>query len=242
MTDPQCALIVDSNEQVLAELPLRILRIGVDVFYARNWEEASLLAREKASRIRAVLFPTSIDFDHIRDVRDCLRSCASEVPRTLVVVGPQADEPTRARLRNGGVELALWEPYDESALRQALANALTVRDHADEREVPRFPTTLLARAFSGIQRRDVIVSTLSLRGAFLETPFPFLAETRITLDLALPDGQLVTKATVVYSQAARSAEPPGHPPGMGTAFADLDPALEDRLGRFLGELRDRFGV
>ena len=242
MTDPQCALIVDSDEKVLAELPLRILRIGVDVFYTRNWEEALLLAREEAPRIRVLLFPPSVDFDRIGAVLDALRSTASDVSRTLVVVGPQADEPTRMRLREGGVELALWEPFDESALRQVLANALTVQDHADLREVPRFPTTLLARAFSGIRRKDVIVSTLSLRGAFLETPLPFLAETRITLELALPDGQLVTKATVVYSQSACDPAPPGHPPGMGIAFADLDPALEDRLGRFLAELRNRFGV
>jgi hypothetical protein len=242
MTDPQCTLIIDDDKNSLAELPLRILRIGVDVFYARNWEEAWLLAREEAHRIRALLFPPSVDFDHIRGVLDCLSSSAIDIPRTLVVVGPQPDEPTRAHLRSGGVELALWEPFDESALRQVLANALTVQDHRDLREVPRFPTTLLARAFSGSHRKDVIVSTLSLGGAFLETPTPFLAETRITLELALPDGQLVTKATVVYSQSACDPAPPGHPPGMGAVFTDLDPAVEDRLRHFLGELHDRFGV
>ena len=242
MTDPQCALIVDSDEKALAELPLRILRIGVDVFYTRNWEEALLLAREEAPRIRVLLFPPSVEFDRIGVVLEALRSTASEVSRTLVVVGPQADEPTRMRLREGGVELALWEPFDESALRQVLGDALSIREHSDQRKVPRFPTTLLARAFSGIRRKDVIVSTLSMRGVFLETPFPFLAETRITLEVALPNGHLLTKATVVYSQAVRDPAPPGHPPGMGAVFTDLDPEMEDRLRRFLGDLHDRFGV
>jgi hypothetical protein len=242
MTDPQCTLIVDDEEKTLAELPLRILRIGVDVFYTRNWEEALLLAREEAPRIRALLFPASVDFDRIRAVADALRSTAREVPRSLVAVGPKADEPTRARLRKGGVELAVWEPFDESGLRQVLSSALEAREHGDQREVPRFPTTLLARTFSGIRRKDVIVSTLSLRGAFLETPFPFLPETQITLEVALPDGQLLTKATVVYSRSGREPAPPGHPPGMGIVFADLDPAVEDRLRRFLGDPHDRFGV
>ena len=225
MTNPQCTLIVDSDEKALAELPLRILRIGVDVFYTRNWEEALLLAREEAPRIRLVLFPPSVDFDRIRLVQEALRTTASEVPRTLVAVGPKADETTRILLREGGVELALWEPFDESALRQVLGNALTAREHCDQREVPRFPTTLLARTFSGIHRKDVIVSTLSLRGAFLETPYPFLPETRITLEVALPDGQLLTKANVVYSQPGCEPAPPGHPPGMGIVFAELDPAV-----------------
>jgi hypothetical protein len=242
MTDPQCMLIVDDEQNTLADLPLRVLRIGVDVFYVQGPEEAHLLARQEASRIRVLLFPPSIEFDQIRGVRDCLRSAASEVPRTLVVVGPTPDEPTRARLRKGGIELALWEPFDESALRQVLANAVAVQDHAELREVPRFPTTLLGRAFSGIHRRDVIVSTLSLRGAFLETPSPFLPETPITLELALPEGQLVTKARVVYSEAGRDSEPPAHPLGMGIAFAELDPAAEERLESFLAEMCDRFGV
>jgi hypothetical protein len=242
MTDPLCMLIVDDEKNALAELPLRILRIGVDVFYTIGGEEAWLLASDEAPRIRVVLFPPSIDFDQISAVVDRLRSRASEVPRTLVVVGPQPDEPTRERLRKGGVELALWEPYDESALRQVLANALTVGNHADSRKAPRFPTTMLARAFSGIHRRDVIVSKLSLSGAFLETPSPFLLETRITLELALPDGPFVTKATVVCSRAERASAAPGRPLGMGVAFADLDPALEERLRRFLADLREQFGV
>ena len=242
MTDPLCMLIVDDEKNALAELPLRILRIGVDVFYATGGEEAWLLAHDEAPRIRVVLFPPSIDFDQISDVVDCLRSRASEVSRTLVVAGPQPDETTRELLRKGGVELALWEPYDESALRRVLGNALTVQNHSDSREASRFPTTLLARAFSGIHRKDLIVSTLSLRGAFLETPFPFLPETRITLELALPDGQLLTKATVVCSRAERESAAPGRPLGMGVAFADLDPALEERLRSFLAELWERFGV
>jgi hypothetical protein len=175
-------------------------------------------------------------------VFDCLRACAIDVPRTLVVVGLPPDEPTRARLLGGGVDLALWEPFDESALRQVLSNAFSVRDHADTRAVPRFPTTLLGRIFWGVRRRDVIVATLSRSGAFLETPFPFPAETRITLEVALPDGQLVTKATVVYSRSASDPAPQGQAPGMGIAFTDLDPAVEDRLVRFLAGLHDRFGV
>ena len=45
MTDPQCMLIVDDEKNALAELPLHILRIGVDVFYATSGEEAWLLHR-----------------------------------------------------------------------------------------------------------------------------------------------------------------------------------------------------
>jgi hypothetical protein len=235
-------LIVDDDKNALAELPLRILRIGVDVFYTTGGEEAWLLASDEAPRIRAVLFPPSIDFDQISAVADRLRARAGDVPRTLIVVGPQPDEPTRERLRKGGVELALWEPFDESELRQVLANALTVGNHADTRKAPRFPITLLGRAFSGIHRRDVIVSTLSSGGAFLETPFPFLPETRITLELALPDGPLIMKARVACSRAERRSAAPGQPLGMGVAFADLDPAVKERLERFLADLQERFGV
>ena len=69
MTDPQCMLIVDDEKSALAELPLHILRIGVDVFYATSGEEACLLHRAEFAcfhgthgciiRVRGPVAPTA---------------------------------------------------------------------------------------------------------------------------------------------------------------------------------------
>ena len=242
MPDPQCALIFDDEKNGLGQLALHILRVGVDVFYAKDGEEARLLAMQEADRIRVVLFPPSVDLDQLSALQNSLQSGQDPKPRTLVVVGERPDEATRVRLRECGVDWALWLPYDESALRQVLADALAVRHHTELRKGPRLPTTLLGRVFVGVRRKDVIVSTLSLGGAFLETPTPFLEGTRITLELALPDGQALTKGEVVYARSACDSGPAGHPAGMGVAFADLDATSQERLQRFLDELQDRFGV
>ena len=241
MPGPECALIVDDGENSLGQLALRILRLGVDVFYAKAGDEAWLLADQEAGRIRLLMFPPGIDLELVARLRDRLRDPRS-APRTLVVVGERPDESRRKDLRECGVEWALWEPYDESALRQLLATALTASQGTELRKQPRLPTMLLARAFSGVHRKDVIVSTLSISGAFLETPHPFLEGTRITLDVALPEGQIVVKAEVVYAKSQRGPDPLNQPAGMGVAFRELDPRATQQLGGFLDALQEQFGV
>ena len=227
--EPPCALVVDDEKFALGELALRILRLGVDVFHAKGGGEATLLAREAAERIRALLFPPALSLAELASLTACLSSREDPSPVTLVVVGEKPEDARRADLREAGVDWALWEPFEESALRQVLAQALTAWRDVEMRKEPRVPTTILARAFAGIKRKDVLVSTLSTAGAFLETPFPFHDGTRISLEMALPDGCLVTKADVVFARSSADTGGTGQPAGMGVAFSGLDAGSERAL-------------
>ena len=112
----------------------------------------------------------------------------------------------------------------------------------NSRQEARLPTTLLGRAFMGIHRKDVIIYTLSAKGAFLETPSPYLSGSKVTIEIALPDDSFVAKANVVYSKDAREAGPAANPNGMGVEFSKLDPRSEEKLRKFLEEQKDRFAV
>ena len=109
-----------------------------------------------------------------------------------------------------------------------------------ERRTPRTPTTLLGRVFFGIHRKDVVVSSLSEGGAFLETPAPYPPATRITLELDLDGGAFIAKAEVIYSRDAEGSRPPAEPNGMGVSFLGLGPAAEKRLKEFLAKPENRF--
>ena len=74
MSDPQCVLIVDDDRNTLGQLALRILRLGVDVFYAKGGEEARLLALQEAERIGVLLFPPTVELDHIPALLECLQA------------------------------------------------------------------------------------------------------------------------------------------------------------------------
>jgi len=237
-----CVLIVDDDPNSLGEIALRILRLGIDVFYAKDQGEAWLLAQQEAPRIGVVLFPPSLDFEEVAAVVESLRSRAPEVPRTLVVIGRRPDEALRKRLRESGVEWALWEPHDESGLRSVVSAAMGPKYEGEPRRAPRLPTTLLGRAFLGARRTDAIVASLSTGGAFLETPSPLAEESLITLEIALPDGSLVVKARVVHTRYPSSGEPQPHPGGMGVEFSSLSPEAHKRLRLYLRGIEDLFLV
>lgn len=242
MQDALCALIVDDDQNSLGEVALRLLRLRIDVFYAKDSAEAWLLARQEADRIRALLFPPTVGVEQIAPIVECLRSRAPEVPRTLMVIGQRPDEAARERLREGGVEWALWEPYDESALRSVVSSSMVPRYETESRKEARLPTTLLGRAFVGTRRRDAVVSMLSLGGAFLETPSPFPEESRVTLEIPLPDGSLLVKARVIHARYPSSEAPPSDPCGMGVEFVNLASEDEERVRCFLKEIEERFSV
>jgi hypothetical protein len=101
---------------------------------------------------------------------------------------------------------------------------------------------LLGRAFIGAKRKDAIVSTLSMGGAFLEIPSPFPEGSRISLEIALPDGSVNVRAQVVNARYPSSNTSSSAPCGMGVEFLNLSGVAEERVRAFLKEIRERFCV
>ena len=242
MPDGPCALIVDDDKNTLGEVAVRILRLRIDLFYSKGSSEAWLLAQQEADRIRTLLFPPTVDIDEIKPIVECLDAMNPELDHVLVVMGERPDDATRERLRAGGVELALWEPFDESALRSIVADSMVSRGAIDARKDVRLPTTLLGRAFRGAKRKDVIVSTLSTGGGFLESAAPFPEGSRISLEIALPDGSVNVRADVMNAHYPDSDGAFQQPCGMGVEFLNLSGADEERVRAFLKEIGDRFCV
>ena len=158
-------------------------------------------------------------------------------------MGGLSGSPSAMRRSNRRrVSTSVWDPYDESARRMIVSEALSPCPVSDEpRRSERLPTTLLSRAFKGIYRKDGIVYSLSLHGAFLEMPFPIDTGTPIRVEIELPDGSIMLKAEVVTVRDAGEGQSDG-PAGMGVAFQDVDDGVRARLERFLEAQENRFQV
>lgn len=242
-SEARSALVVDDAEGHLGGLALRLIRLGLDGFYAADPGEAWLLAQQEAARIRLVLLAPGVDLRGLERVTGELAERSPETPASLLVVGPRPEEERCEELRKAGVFWALWEPWDEGALRTALSGAMAaLPEAASTRRCPRFPTTLLGRVFKGIHRRDGVVSSLSEGGAFLETPHPFETGTPVTLEIESEEGSIVTKAEVIYGHEPGGDAPRKHPAGMGLAFGEMAPKMRERLDRTLAEHQRRFEV
>ena len=233
MASARYALILDDEASALGSVALRLLRLGIDTSYAKDRDEAILWAQQEAERIHAVLFPSSVDMNDVAAVLRQIASQASGVPPSLVVIGECPDDAAVAHLRKSGVQWALWEPFDESALRWVVNEAMLPGETETSRREPRVPTTFLGKTWWRTHRKDVVISTLSPHGAFLETPRPFWEGIELTVEFPLPDGPFVAKASVLYQCE-------GSPTGMGVAFAPMDIERDLRLRCYVEEHAGKF--
>ncbi len=237
------ALILDDESAGLGPVALALLRLGIDVFYATDGDEARLLcAQPEVLSVRALVVPESVPIDAVGAVAGRLATRLGASVFGRVVVGDLADEARCARLRKQGVEWALRTPFDDSTLRWVLNAAMAAGHREGQRQSPRVPTTLHARALVDERRKDLLLSTLSANGAFLETPLPLPSGTRLELEIPLPDGPLRVQALVARRHEAGRSGPAALPCGMGVAFSGLDEAASGRLKRFVAERARHFSL
>jgi hypothetical protein len=234
------ALILDSQAAALGRVAMRLLELGIDVLYANDVDEAALLARQEAHRIGAVLIPTS--FDPEEAARLLTRVC-SQLPAgvsSLVLVGLEPDPAVVEDLRAKSVRWCLWEPYHERELRFVMTAAMSSGHGDDPRKDLRIPTAISTAVFMGRHRKDVTVHDLSISGAYLAAPDPFLKGSVIRVDIPLAGGSVQGKARVVNAKTAGKPGRPDVPDGMGIVFTALAPESEPTLQSFLRDSIRRF--
>ena len=231
-------MVVD-EQGGLGQVALRLIRLGAPSSYARTL--SSWLLAQHEARAYGCAGGVSRRAGGVAGSR-ASRGHPSGLARSSIAIGASPDDATRARLREAGVEWALWEPYDESALRMVLSNAMAPALAGEPRRSERLPTTLLGRAFKGLHRKDGVVCSLSIDGAFLEMPHPYEEGTRITLEIDIEGESLVAKAEIRYTRERGGAGASEYPAGMGVAFLELAPAAREKLARYLAEQHRRFGV
>jgi hypothetical protein len=238
------ALILDDETACLGPAALQLIRMGIDVYYAKDPDEASLLCRqpEVAAAARALVFPESVAGSAVCAIARRLGQGPRSHPLGLVAVGELEDEDRCAALRKAGVTWVLRTPYDESTLRWVVNAAMCPFERGGSRNHVRVPTSLLARAFLGQRRKDLLLSTLSVGGAFLETPLPFPIGTQLRLEIPLPEGPVEVRALVGHRAEAGEAGRRGFPSGMGVLFETLPPATRDAIARFVAQRERHFRV
>ena len=89
-------------------------------------------------------------------------------------------------------------------------------------------------------RKEVVVHDLSVSGAYLATPHPFLEDSRISLEIPLPSGPILGNGLVVNAKTADKPGRPDVPEGMGVSFSNLSAESYERLQDFVEGWIDRF--
>ncbi len=157
----------------------------------------------------------------------------------LLVCGPAPDAAARARLREAGARLALWEPADDQTLRFQVNRALAGANAGDvPRAALRVPTDWPVEVRMGRRSRPARVYSLSARGAFLATPVPALRRSlvHLSLPLAAAGGDpLRISCEVVSTNVPGNLRRRNLPLGMGVRFLGLRKETQRVLERYTEE-------
>ncbi len=221
MAEERDVLLMEGSDDRMAQLAGRLRAMGVHPVSAQTVDDAIRVLEERRQSLSAALFPTDLPVTDLKGALESLRKAGPTSGVPFVVVGERPEPDELERLRSAGVELALWEPFDDGTLRFQLNRVLNTDRTERQRGVPRVPTQLPARVSVARRSKDAIVYSLSVAGAFLEMARATLSGAQIDLEIQLPSTPVTTRALVVFSNVPGNLQQPNLPLGMGVAFLDL---------------------
>jgi hypothetical protein len=220
-------------------LAKRLRLLGISAIRAKTGAEARAALADARSPITAIVIPPDPPTLDLRRTLGALSRGPAGTSRPLLVCGPPPDEAARARLREAGAKLALWEPFDDHTLRFQVNRAMADRERAAvPRSAHRVPTHWPVEVRTGRRSRPARLYSLSARGAFLATPGPAQRCTLVHVSLPLaPAGgdPLRLAGEVVTTNVPGNLRRWNLPLGMGLRFLGLRADSERVIERYTEE-------
>ena len=233
-------LAIDDEKGSLGDLPLRLIRAGVDVHHTSEIDEAELLARQEGDGVCGLVLPSAAGERHVFEALEAVGPHTGLGPEGVALLGPRMDGRAIERLRELGVRWRLWDPQEDRDLRFIGWSLVWGASDQNLRLDQRVPTALPATAARRGDERDVLVGDLSPSGAFLETESPFPAGSRLGIAIRLPNRALELTATVRWVASGRAALQTPLATGCGVEFLDPPPALRGVLAEHIESETARF--
>jgi hypothetical protein len=229
-------LLIDTGANPMEGHSRRLRELGYRVLRTKTVEQGHAALSDPRFSIRVALIPPDLPVPDLARALAALRVPAVKKLVRLLVTGtrPEADE--RNLLRRAGVELALWEPFDDHTLQFQVNHALVEGGSPlRKRHATRVPTSWPVRVTTGKREKQAKVYCVSAQGAFLATPRPSLPKARIHFSLPLPSGDVRLAGEVVMTNVPGNLVRGNLPVGMGVRFAGYNRQIEEAILAFTEE-------
>jgi hypothetical protein len=216
-------LLLGANAPEMELLRTRLVRIGYRVVPGKTPEQAHALLRVGGTRIGAVIVPSDLPVVSLRPALDFMRKISPSRSLTFVGAGRDPGPDGRERMRQAGIQVALFEPMDLHTLRfqvnRALAGGLPVHR---ARQTLRAPVDWPVIARSGARQKEGRVYSISASGAFLAIAQPWMVKARVEIRLATPEtGSIEAAGRVVMTNVPGNVMKRNLPFGMAVHFDHL---------------------
>ena len=236
MSERRTVLVVDAGGYPLEPTAQRLRLLGISALRAKTGGEARAALADPRAAIGAVVIPPDPPTLDLPRALRALSTTPDGVKRVLLICGPRPDANTRARLREAGAWLALWEPFDDSALRFQVNRALAGDAmRSVSRRAERVPIAWPVEVRFGARTRPARLYSLSARGAFLETAGPSLRRALVHITLPLPGEDMRVAGEVVTTNVPGNLRRRNLPIGMGIRFLGLSADAERELRDYTAE-------
>lgn len=223
-------LLVGTGGQAMQLLMTRLRRLGYRVVPVKSPEQAHLMLRVASQAIGAVVIPTDLPAVDLQGAIRFMRSVGGGSELPFLAAGRVASLEERRRLREAGVDLALWDPIDQHTLRfqinRALAGSSVV---LGGRTALRAPADWAVQIVSGGRRKEGRIYSISASGAYLATARPSPRSSALELKLPLPSGLVKMGGRVAMTNVPGNLMRKNLPVGMGIRFVGSSPEIEAQL-------------
>lgn len=227
-------LVVEPEDGAMATVAARLRHLGCLVLGARTPEAAAQSVAELEAEVRVAVLPPELPGADVVALVGELRARLGALE--CLVVGARPADAARKRLRAAGVELAVWEPWDDGTLRFQVNRALAGRTPGLARGAPRVPVALGASVQAGGRTKPAILRALSETGAYLETPRPSLPGVELVVEFPAARERVSVGAEVVYANVPGNLRRRNLPLGMAIRFTRVG----EQAGRSIrGTVADR---
>jgi hypothetical protein len=224
-------LVLGANAPEMELLRARLGRMGYRAVPAKTPDQARSFLRVAGGRVGAVVVPSDLPVMNLRSALLSLRTLASGDDLVFLAGGRDPGPEGRRRLRDAGVELAVFDPCDTHTLRFQVNRALAADKRArGRRRTVRAPADWPVVIHTGAGRvKEGRVYSISATGAFVTVQQPCMTRARITLDLAVPGGRVSAVGRVVMTNVPGNVMRRSLPFGMGVQFEQLSEAVSVSL-------------
>jgi len=213
----------------LSNLSELVRELGHHTVRAKTPLQVIELARNRKLHFSAALLNPLIASTKLSRVLSEVRRRTQSPNLVFLAAGERPRALASARLREAGVELALWDTVSDHDLRFQLNRATSGWAYNQLRGEFRAPTDWTTQVFSNGREKPADIYTFSGSGAFLATPRPSLTGADLTLELPLPSGPVRVSGEVVYTNVPGNRRRSQLPNGMAVQFHDPPPAVANAI-------------
>lgn len=232
-------LVLGANAPELELLRARLGRMGYRAVPAKTPDQARSFLRVANGRIGAVIVPSDLPVMNLRSALLSLRTIGGGDELVFIAGGRDPGAEGRRKLREAGVDLAVFDPCDPHTLRFQVNRALSGhRRIRGRRRTVRAPADWQVVVHAGGRVKEGRVYSISPTGAFITLQQPCMTRARVSIDFALPaSGRVNAVGRVVMTNVPGNVMRRSLPFGMGVQFEQLSEAVSVSL---LVYAQDRF--